>query len=132
MANVIYMKRQAVGDIADVVQALRLSDHLSDAELSLVQVIPDQHASVMAPGNVAALMCFEKYYIRITGFAFITVMIYQQGSEQMVTIVSFMSKESIFGMFSADLSLADLAVRALTEIGFTEIVRSQPNPFYGN
>ena len=120
MPTTVFMKRQAVSDIFEVIEKLQNDPELIKADMIHSEIVPDSHASLMMPGNVAAFLCFEQYFFRAGGMVPASILITQEAEEQKVTIVCPTARES-FTAERADQALAHRVEKVLSKMNFVKI-----------
>ena len=121
MPTMIQMKRQAISDILGVIEDIRYASELSDATVHFSKVMMDSRTALMAPGNVVAFLYLEKYFYRAGGNASLSILITQEEEEQMVTIISPTTRETMI-LKRADVSFSRKVKNVLLDIGFEVVM----------
>ena len=115
------MKRRSASDILGVIEKIRYASEMSKAEVLFSKIMMDEEASLMNPENVVAFLYLERYYQRAGGNASLSILVTQEDGQQVVTIISPTSRETLF-LDRADIAFSECVKKVLLEIGFEEVM----------
>lgn len=115
MATKIHMRRQAHGDLREVVETIQKSKELTGGHFVCSEIIRDEATALMTPNSKAALLCYEQYYVSVKSIVLLTVMLLQEDTEQRAVIVG-----SGAGVMFTDpgRALANRTKKVLSDMGF--------------